>query len=231
MLPDTGQDPSGFSSGNRSLPKIRHKIRALLNVPDGHNKVIDVICFGVLIIGEDPGDKVLGIVAVNQLPDRVVRVAAITPVCFAPAPRDARTYRVNKDILADIARFARESSIEAIFVVNPINENIAAAFDARQYADFVRDAALITDGVWYFGGFNAFTQDEARYVDASHFGRPTGAEVLRIIGGEAGAPGRLGFFGGADAERLHRLALADYAARESGCATPRSASSGGSARR
>lgn len=125
---------------------------------------------------------------VNQMPDRVVPVAAVSQVCFAPAPLDARTYQINKDILADIAQFARESSIEAIFVVNPINENIAAAFDARQYADFVRDTALITDGVWYFGGFNAFTQDEARYLDASHFGRPTGAEVLRIIDGEAVAP-------------------------------------------
>lgn len=156
--------------------------------------------------------------AVNQRRDVVVPAAAISRVCFAPAPLDARMYQVNLDILSGIARLARENSIEAVFVVNPINENVAAAFEARAYAVFLRDVVRVTGGVWYFGGFNAFTRDEARYVDASHFGRPTGAEVLRIIAGEAGAPADLGFFGAADAERLYGLALADYAAREAACA-------------
>lgn len=154
----------------------------------------------------------------NQMLDLVVPGAAISRVCFAPRPLDAREYQVNLDILSEIVRLLRKNAIAAIFVINPINENVAATFEARAYAVFLRDAARITDGIWYFGGFNAFTQDQARYVDASHFGRPTGAEVMRIIGGEAMAPAGLGFFGAADAGRLYDLALANYAAREAACA-------------
>ena len=155
---------------------------------------------------------------VNQMQDRVVPAAVISRVCLAPAALDAGMYRVNREILAEIAQLLRENAIEAIFVVNPINETIAAAFESRAYAVFLRDAVRITGGIWYFGGFNAFTQDEARYLDASHFGRPTGAEVLRIIGEEAVAPAGLGFFGAADAGRLYDSALANYAARGSACA-------------
>ncbi len=165
--------------------------------------------------------------AANQMQDGVVPAAAISPVCFAPAPLDAQQYQINVDILSEIVRTARENAIEAVYVVNPINETVAATFEARAYAVFLRDAARITGGIWYFGGFNVFTQDAARYVDASHFGRPTGAEVLRIIGEGAVAPTGLGYFGAADAGRLYELALANYGARASACPALRTAPSNG----
>ncbi len=154
---------------------------------------------------------------INQSEDSTVAVTPIAAACYAPARLDAEHYRSSKSILADIVRFLRKSSIEAVFVINPINQNVAARFDPQQYAAFVRDAATITGGVWYFGGFNELTESDERYVDASHFGRPTGAEVLRIIAGQSEPLPPLGFFDAGAADRLHGLALADYRARELRC--------------
>lgn len=170
-------------------------------------------------------DPVAGLVT-TPARDRQMRAGPLPywrefrPICYRPVVRMAAAAAPvarNLERLRQMAARLRESGVEATFVINPVNQNLAAQFDAVEFAAWSRAVAEATGGVWFLGGFHALTENDARWYEENHFDFRLGEDLLAMIAGRQPAPPPVGFYRAADAARLAAAVRANYDSRRQAC--------------
>lgn len=138
--------------------------------------------------------------------------------CYEPMGENYQmVFPAQMDAFRQVVEYVRAEGIDAIFLVNPYSQHMAATMPPDRFADWAADIARITDGVWFFAGFNPITESDDDYYERSHFRRATGRKVLDVLAGAPPPAAPIGFYRAADAEMLRGKVLENYDARHRRC--------------
>ena len=126
----------------------------------------------------------------------------------------------NLALLADLLAAARAEGVAVTVLAHPVNQNQLATLDFDQVAAWAEAVARISDRLLFFGGFNAFSTNDARFIDASHFDETLGQQVMRLVPGMTTTPpeGLIGLYTAATAPVLRQRLAANLAERAARCA-------------
>ncbi|MBX9633417.1 MAG: hypothetical protein K2X44_00420 [Magnetospirillum sp.] len=138
--------------------------------------------------------------------------------CYEPMAENYQmTFPAQIEAFRQVVQYVRDEKIDAIFLINPYSQHMAATLPADRFADWSAEMARMTDGVWFFAGFNPLTESDADYYERSHFMRATGRKVLDILAGAPAPSPLIGFYRGADGDELRRRVLENFDKRRLAC--------------
>jgi hypothetical protein len=152
--------------------------------------------------------------------DAPPRHGHLAQVCHAPEPIRADYMAHNLALLADLLAAARAEGVAVTVLAHPVNQNQLATLDFDQIAAWAEAVARISDRLLFFGGFNAFSTNDARFIDTSHFDETLGQQVMRLVPGMTTTPpeGLIGLYTAATAPVLRQRLAANLAERAARCA-------------